>query len=313
MYLCKRKLYSGVTVLMLQPLALFLEATAIFAVLTGSIASIISIYPGLNREAAFFILGAAACGIVVSLVSRRKRPARPDHRILQLMEGVANELKKNLQTINGLSEMISHWSAREGAEWRDTCHHLVETTRKLALFTSQLHDYARLERGALHLLEQQVDAAELVVAGLAACEDKAEHADVFIKADLSGSAELRCDATRIGQAITSLVHWIVETSPSGSSIGISLIRRADKGLEIRISNPAGRAPVAGAATLFEPPVPITGLNSLALPIARRVALLHCGNIKVEAAPGTGTSASLCLPARRVDWPELADTNPPRAG
>jgi signal transduction histidine kinase len=295
-----------------QPPAIFPQPAAVFAILAGSIAIAGSIYPGLNRETMFFILGAAACGIGLTLASRRNRPAGLDQPVLQLLEGVADELKKNLHTIMGLSETISHWRAREGAEWRGSCNHLVETTRQLALFTSQLHDYARFERGALRLLEQQVDAAELAAAALTGCEDKAERADIFIEADLSGTAELHCDALRIRHAIISLVHWIIDTSPAGSSIGVTLIPRADLGLDINIANPAGHAPAVDPAALFDPPLPLTGLNSLALPIARRVALLHRGDITVAATPGGGTSVSLHLPANRVDWPEPAEPVTQRA-
>ncbi len=295
-----------------QPPAMIPEATALFTVLAGSIAVAVSIYPGLNRDAAFFMLGAAACGICCMAFVRRNRASGSEQPALQLLECAADELKKTLHTINGLSEAIGQWSAREGAEWRDSCDHLVETTRRLALFSSQLHDYARLERGTLRLLEQQVDAAELATAALGACEDKAESADIFINADLSGSAELHCDALRIRQAVTGLLHWVIETSPSGSSIDVRMQRTGDNRLEIRILNLAGVSANALTAALFEPPVPLTGLNSMALPIARRLALLHGGDVKVGAAPGAGTSATLSLPAYRVEWPETAETIAPGA-
>lgn len=298
-----------------QPPAMFPEATAIFAVLSSLTVFAISAFPGFNRDAAFFALGAAAaatCAVGLTFIIRRNPPAGSDRPALHLLESVAEELKSTLHTINGLSETIRQWSAREGAEWRGSCDDLVEATRQLALFTSQLHDYARFERGALRLREQQVDAAELTASALAACGDKVEQADIFITADLSHSAELCCDALRIQQAITSLVVWVAETSPPGSRIDVNLMRRADHGLDIHIRSPAGMAAKAITAALFEPHVPFTGLGGLALPIARRVALLHAGHLKVEATPGAGTSASLSLPAHRVDWQDMAKPIPPRA-
>lgn len=292
-------------VVMPHPPAMFPQGTVILAALAGSTALAASIYSGLHREAASFILGAATCGIAFVAGGRLRRSARPAPPALRLLESAADEFKSSLHIISGLSETISGWSAREGAEWRESCNHLVDTTRKLALFTAQLHDYARFERGALRLPEQQVDAGELVTAALAACGEIAECADIFITADLSGSAEIRCDALRIRQAIASLLSWVIAGSPRESEIRVGLTRHADHGLEIHIVNPAALAPAADIATLFEPPVPLAGLSSMALPVARRVLLLHCGDTKVEAAPDIGMSAVLSLPADRVDWPETA--------
>lgn len=302
---------------MRQRPGIFPGRTAILTVLAACIALTASLYTGSSHEGAFFILGAAAYGIGSMAAGRINRPviarsAGNDVPALQLLESAADELKGAMHIIGGFSEMIAAWSAREHAEWRDSSHHLVETTRQLTLFTAQLHDYARFERGALRLSEQQVDAAELVAAALASCEDKAERADVFIEADLSGRAELRCDALRLGQAITSLIQWVVAASPPGSVIGVCLARSADEGLEVRISNPSGLPPATDTGDPFEPRLPLKGWDSLALPIARRVALLHCGEVKVEAAQGAGTSASLCLPAHRVDWPDTAESVPPCA-
>lgn len=301
---------------MRQPPGMFLGKTALIATLAGSLILATSIYLEFYRETAFFVLGAAACALGLSRARRLSRgvtgdPSRPETPALFLLESVAEELKKALHTIGGYSSLFAAWAAREGAEWRDSCDQLVETTRQLALFTSQLHDYARFERGALRPLDQHVDAAELVTAALVACEDRAERADAFIRADLSISAELRCDADRIRQAITGLVQWMLETSPPGSTIDVCLAQTTTRGIEVRLANSSGHPAATGDRDLLELKLPLKGLNSLALPIARRVALLHCGEVRVDAAQGAGCSASLFLPACRVDWPETTATIPPR--
>jgi signal transduction histidine kinase len=55
--------------------------------------------------------------------------------------------------------------------------------------------------------------------------------------------------------------------------------------------------------LFEPQLSLTGLRGFALPIARRVALLHAGEVTAASNPGEGTTARLTLPAARVAWPD----------
>lgn len=275
-------------------------------------------YLGLLDWALAALSGVVGCcaGLGIGLHQRRKgtRQTPPPAPLpaLGLLESTAEELKKALHTISGFSEVLLARPAREDAEWRQPSMLLMETTRQISLFAAQLHDYARFERGALRLHEQQVDAAELVTAALHLCEDRAERADIYIKADLSHSAELACDAVRIRQAITSLILWMVEASPPGSVIDVTLLRTAAGGIAFRAFNQLAANPKGGAADPFEPQLPLAGLTGLALPIARRVTLLHCGGVRVETAQGAGISTCLFLPAQRVAWPEAAANTPPRA-
>ena len=64
--------------------------------------------------------------------------------------------------------------------------------------------------------------------------------------------------------------------------------------------------------LFEPQLSLTGLRGFALPIARRVALLHAGDVTAASSPGEGTAARLTLPPQRVAWPDAEANRPARA-
>jgi signal transduction histidine kinase len=171
-------------------------------------------------------------------------------------------------------------------------------------FASQLHDYIRFERGRLRLKEQQVDAGELVEAALASCRLPAEEAGTTIAAAIPAGIELSCDAERIRQAVMSLVMWAVRASTPGGIVDVTLLRLPGQALAIDI---VSRSEAAGSGQprdrLFEPQLSLTGLRGFALPIARRVALLHAGEVTASSRPGEGTVARLTLPAARVAWPD----------
>ena len=116
---------------------------------------------------------------------------------------------------------------------------------------------------------------------------------------------------RLRAAIASLVLWAAQSSTPGGVIDVRLLRLGDGGLAIDI---ASRAEASGGAQppgrLFEPQLSVTGLRGFALPIARRVALLHAGEVTAASSPGEGTAARLTLPAARVAWP--AANRPARA-
>ncbi|MFN4142679.1 sensor histidine kinase [Aestuariivirga sp.] len=231
-------------------------------------------------------------------------PARAsDTPTLRLIEGVAGELKNSVSTIIGFSELLCarRGPAHEDPEFRNSCRFILENSRSLAAFAAQLHDYARYERGRLQLLEQQVEAAELVETALGLCRDTAEKADVVIVATLLEGAELCCDAGRIRQAIASLVLWQVSAAAPGAVIELRLMKLAGGELAVSVTNRGGRALTAEKERLFEPQLGREGLNGFALPIARRVALLHSGDVTVDSASGLGTVARLVLPAHRLTW------------
>ena len=242
----------------------------------------------------------AAPSLAHPLVERRSplRNAGQDSPAHRLLEAVAVEVKSAAGTIRGFAEILPQGA--DDAPGR----HLLEASRGLFGFASELHDYIRFERGRLRLKEQQVDAGELVEAALASCRASAEEAGTTIDAAIPAAVELSCDAERIRQAIASLVMWAVRASAPGGLVAVKLLRLPAQGLAIDIVSSAEA--VGGGQPrdrLFEPQLSLTGLKGFALPIARRVALLHAGEVTAASSPGEGTRARLTLPAGRVAWPD----------
>lgn len=234
------------------------------------------------------------------MVERRSplRNAGQDSPAHRLLEAVAVEIKTSATTLKGFAEVLPATGDDEARR------HILDGSRGLLSFASQLHDYIRFERGRLRLKEQQVDAGELVEAALASCRLPAEEADTTITATIPAGIELACDAERIRQAIVSLVMWAVRSSTPGGIVDVTLLRLPDGTLAIDI---VSRSDATGGLQprdrLFEPQLSVTGLRGFSLPIARRVALLHSGEVTAATSPGEGTMARLTLPAARVAWPD----------
>lgn len=295
-----------------------LAALAAGAGFTLLLAGTVAVYAAVDMLGALLIaifvlasLGLAASGWLVHwrslaspspahpLVERRSplRNAGHDSPAHRLLEGVAAEVKTSATTLKGFAELLP---AGDGT----TRGHLLEGSQGLLAFAGELHDYIRFERGRLRLKEQQVDAGELVEAALASCRAPAEEAGTTIDAAIPAGIEVCCDAERIRQAIASLVMWAVRASMPGGIIDVKILMLPDRGLAIDI---VSSAEAAGGHQprdrLFEPQLSLTGLRGFALPIARRVALLHAGEVTAASSPGEGTRARLTLPAKRVAWPD----------
>jgi signal transduction histidine kinase len=231
---------------------------------------------------------------------------------LRLLEGVAGALRDGLNTIRGFSELLvlSGGAARDGPDFRNACRFIFENSADLTSFVANLQDFVRYEQGRLRLVEQQVDAAELIEAALGLCRGTAERADVVIVATLLEGLELRCDAFRVRGAVANMVLWAAGSAPPGSKIAVRFLRLPGGAVALAVSSLA-KLPRA-ADGLFEPRFPLDGLNGLALPIARRVALLHSGDLTIDGGCGAGSTARFILPPHRVMWPERAETRENRA-
>lgn len=247
--------------------------------------------PGMSR------LGRKLAAIAAS-AARSFKPAaasgpslsRPE---LRLIEGVAVTLRERLAAIEGFSEFLT---CGNGAETALASRHILESSGELNRFLTDLQDFARHEQGRLSLVQGEADAAELVEAALWACRNTAERADITILAKLAEGLELRCDPTRIRGAIANIVLWLADLAPAGSIILLRLLRTPQGGAAVAVTGMADAPP---EGDVFAPRTEAGRLTGLALPVAKRIALLHSGDLTVEQGAGGVITVYLVLPPARV--------------
>jgi K+-sensing histidine kinase KdpD len=233
---------------------------------------------------------------------------------LRLIESVAVALRDAVDTLRGFSELLARGEGpRRGSEAAETASRFIlEGSEDLNRFLANLQDFVRLEQGRLRLAEQQADPAELVEAALSACRTAVERADVTILARLAEGLELHCDPVRISNAIADMVLWAAYMAPAGSKIGLTLSGLPEAGVALSVTATVELHERGAVEGLFEPDPAAHGLRGFSLPVARRVALLHSGDLTAEHGPGGQTTLHLVLPAHRILPPIAADACESRA-
>lgn len=253
----------------------------------------------------FGLSASAVLAAVTALNLRRREEPPPAQSGFRLLEAAAGAIRDALSTVRGFAELLGGEGSkpREGPEMREARRFILEASDDLTQFVASLQDYARHAQGRMRLVEQQVDAAELVEAALSLCRRRIERADIVIIATLPEGVELSCDPARLRGAVASLVGWAATAAPRGSVVTVRLLRLKGDALAVTVASSA-LLPVAGGADgPFEPDIERHGLDGLALPIARRVALLHSGEVTIETGAKSGTTVRLSLPPGRVTWPD----------
>jgi signal transduction histidine kinase len=231
---------------------------------------------------------------------------------------LSHELRTPLNAIVGYTELLlsapsDNLSEAQRREYLET---MRDSSLHLKSLIAGVLDVSRIEKGKLQIVDQDIDAAEIAEVAVKMCRDAAEQSDITIIAEVVEGIELRCDATRIKQVLINLVTNAIKFSNPGATVRLEFEAPGDGSLIFAIHDRGIGIAAPDLALIFEPFVQADdgsarrfGGMGLGLPIARRIAILHGGDVTITSAEGIGTTVRLVLPPSRVKWPapEAAET------
>jgi signal transduction histidine kinase len=237
----------------------------------------------------------------------------------QFLAVMSHELRTPLNSIVGFSEILSSRSEETlQTEVRlDYAKTILNSSKHLQTLITDILDATRIENGTISLIEQDIDAAELIEIAVKMCRDQAEKTDVTLVAKLTDGIEIRADITRTKQIILNLLTNAIKFSLAGGVVNIELLRMRDDRLAIIIRDGGIGIRSEDVGRIFEPFVQaeegmsrrFSGIG-LGLSIARKIARLHGGEVTLESQFGVGTTARFELPPSRVAWPRKSSNPAP---
>lgn len=247
-----------------------------------------------------------------ALAEAKEAAERSSAKKSQFLAVMSHELRTPLNAIVGFAELLGSPQAEILGEDSRAEHlrTILDSSRHLQSLISDILDASRIEKGTMTLAEQETDAAELVEVAVKMCRDTAERTDATVIARIVDGVELRCDITRIKQVLINLITNALKFSSAGGYVNVGFERLKNDGLAIHVRDSGVGIAKADLERIFEPYVQADegtarrfGGAGLGLAIARRIAMLHGGNVTIESQPGVGTTARLVLPPERIGWPE----------
>lgn len=245
-----------------------------------------------------------------SILKAKEEAERASGAKSQFLAVISHELKTPLNAIIGFSEMLAR--EQEGplgrpayAEYATT---ILESSRHLRAVITDILDVTRIERGTLHLVEQEADASELLEVSYRMCRAQAEKADVPLTLHIKETAEIAGDMTRIRQVLINLITNAVKFSEASKPVKLSIERLDNEALRFVVADNGIGIDAKHLERIFEPfeqaDTSIArqhGGTGLGLAIARKIARLHGGDVTLDSRKGVGTTAYLMLPPNRVKW------------
>ena len=232
----------------------------------------------------------------------------------QFLAIVSHELRTPINAIVGFSELLAkdQGGTLQVAARKEYTETILDSAMHLQSLINDLLDATRIERGNMRLNEDDNDAAELVEIAVKMCHDTAEKAEVQVVARLTDFITLKGDITRFKQVMVNLLANAVKFSPKGGIVNVEMQKGHEGQFVLAIRDAGIGIPQSELESVFDPFKQVEGSSTrrygglgLGLSIARRLARLHDGDIRLESVVGAGTTALFILPAKRVVWPKAA--------
>jgi signal transduction histidine kinase len=227
-----------------------------------------------------------------------------------LLANVSHEFRTPLNVILGYAELL-----RDGAfgpcplDAQAVVDKVAASAQRLLALVEDCLDLARLEAGAMPLRRERLDLGTMLPLVV---DDFRRRRDVNVVLRLDVGAPLpaiAADARKLGLVLDHLLSNAVRFTTCGEVIVTATASAAHVTVAVRDTGP-GIAPEHHEAIfdLFAQLEPHDGRESglgLGLPLARRLARLMGGELRVESAPGAGSTFLLALPVAGTVVPARA--------
>ena len=252
------------------------------------------------------------------LEAARMEAVRADAAKSQFLANMSHELRTPLNAVIGFADIIHGEMFGTGeAAWKrykDYAGDIGASGRFLLDVINDILDLTKAAAGKAELREDRMSVADVVTGVGRLFRERAQQAELAL--DIRGPAEdieLWADETKLKQVLLNLVSNAIKFTPAGGHVSVRADIRADGGLAISVADSGIGIAKGDLDRIFQPFVQVDSSLSrrhagtgLGLPLARSFVELHGGTIEIDSEPGTGTRATVLLPAARVHVVALLD-------
>ena len=216
-----------------------------------------------------------------------------------MVADVAHELRTPLSNIRGYLEAVHDGVIKPDA---DTIRSLNEEATLLSRLVDDLQELSLAEAGALKLVCQAEDIAELINRTVAIVQPQAAAKGLSVSIDLPDKLPaVSIDSHRISQVLHNLLENAVAHTAKGDAITVSA-RQRGSWVEVSVADTGEGIPDEDLPNIFERFYRVdksraraTGGSGLGLTIAKRLVEAQGGKIEAQSEPGKGSRFSFTVP------------------
>jgi len=217
---------------------------------------------------------------------------------------IAHEVRTPLNALTGLLMVLSRDKTEPlSPRQQETVGRFEKSTQMLIRLVNDLLDLSRLQARRMQIKLQEFDAAELIdsiVTGLKqTASDKGVDLRLEVNRDLPAIVS---DPTKVAQVVTNFASNAIKFTPAGGAVVIKAARDAGDMWRVDVTDTGIGINEEQIPLIFEEFQQVNisnphhgGGTGLGLPISKRLVELLGGRIKVQSAPGAGSTFTAIWP------------------
>ncbi len=236
----------------------------------------------------------------------------------EFLANISHELRTPLNAIIGFSDvMIQELFGKIGAtQYRDYAQDINDSGNHLLHIINDILDLSKAEAGALSFHEDLVHVKKVILSCIHLVQERADQGDITLANKIDDELPyVYSDPHRFKQIILNLLSNAVKFTPAKGRVEVSTQLMETAGPDeyalaiiIRDNGIGMSADDLEKAMQYFGQID-SGLNrkyegtGLGLPLARELAEMHQGELRIDSEPGVGTTVTFFLPAARMRYPE----------
>jgi signal transduction histidine kinase len=218
---------------------------------------------------------------------------------------MSHELRTPLNAIIGFSEvLIDRMFGEVNEKQADYLKDIHESGRHLLSLINDILDLSKIEAGRMELELSTFHLPTAISNAMTLVRERAQRHGIELGSELDPAlGELNADERKVKQILLNLLSNAVKFTPDGGRVHVSAAQ-ANGAVEVSVRDTGiGIAP-EDQAVVFEEFKQVgrdalrkaegTGLG---LTLTKRLVELHGGEIRLQSAPGKGSTFSFTLPVR----------------
>ncbi|HLJ20702.1 MAG TPA: ATP-binding protein, partial [Stellaceae bacterium] len=223
----------------------------------------------------------------------------------EFLANMSHELRTPLNAIIGFSDILMNESfGPSHPSYRGYAKDINDSGNHLLAIIVDILDLSKIQAGKLILHPEIVDLSETFRACSHLVSQRAEDAGVRLVIEpLSVPIiELSADRTKLKQIVINLLSNSIKFTPKGGTVTITTEAPADGRVSFAVRDTGIGMSAGEIATALQPFRQIDNSQTrryqgtgLGLPLAKALAELHGGELKVTSEPGRGTAVTVVLP------------------
>ena len=227
----------------------------------------------------------------------------------EFIANMNHELRTPLNAILGFSEIIMNDAQNKLSvgQYRDYAKDVNRSGAQLLSIINDILDFAKSDAKQLTLSEEQIDAKTLIDDSVRFVMPAANKKGVTLITKVAPNMpRFRGDERRLRQILLNLLSNAVKFTPAEREVRVLVGLNEIGGAQIDVEDTGIGIPPDQINRVMEPFYQVDGSlartqegTGLGLPIAKSLAELHGGTLRLESAVGYGTTARLTLPPERT--------------